>query len=82
MEESGFEDVVERSFYWPTSPWAKGQYYRDIAMIAQEDALSSLEALSLKVIGSIGWSAEEIRNFLIDVRRDIKDISIHCFIPM
>jgi hypothetical protein len=26
LEEIGFEDVLEKRFFWPTSPWAKGKY--------------------------------------------------------
>jgi hypothetical protein len=30
----------------------------------------------------MGWSAEEVRAFLVDVRKDIKDTSMHCYCPM
>jgi hypothetical protein len=82
MEEIGFEDVVEKSFSWPTSAWAKGKYFKDLAMYFQEDTLSGLEALSLKVIGILGWSVEEIQILLADVRNDVRNTSIHAFLPM
>jgi hypothetical protein len=82
MEDIGFEDVVEKSFYWPLSPWAKGSYYKNISVLVQENALVGIEAMSLKVIGSLGWSAEEIQVLLADVRNDIKNTSIHCFALM
>jgi hypothetical protein len=82
MEKIGFKDVVEKSFYWPTSQWARGEYFKDIAMLHQENTLRGLEALSLKVMGSIGWSAEEVQVFLTDVRSDVKNTSIHAFLPM
>lgn len=50
MEEIGFEDVIEKSFYWPTSLWARGKYFNDIVMLCQETILRGLEALSLKVM--------------------------------
>ncbi|KAK0636120.1 S-adenosyl-L-methionine-dependent methyltransferase [Bombardia bombarda] len=82
LEEAGFEDVVERHYYWPLNPWAKGRYYKTIGTFATEDLLNGLEGLSLKVIGALGWSADEIRDFLVDVRRDIKDPSLHAYMRM
>jgi hypothetical protein len=82
MEDVGFEDVVEKSFYWPTSAWAKGPYYKEVALYWQEDLLQGLEGISLKAMGSVGWSVEEIQAFLPGVRDDIKSTAIHAFLPM
>jgi methyltransferase family protein len=82
MEEVGLVDIVEKTFYWPTSVWAKGQYFKDVAMFFQEDLLNALEGVSLKVMGLMGWSVEEILVFLTSVREDIKDTSIHAYLPM
>jgi hypothetical protein len=76
MEEVGFEDVVEKDFYWPTSPWAKGKYYKQIAALFQADMLNGLEGVSLKVLGVLGWSADEIRAFIVRVGKDLQDTSI------
>lgn len=54
MEDVGFEDVVEKSFYWLTSTWAKGLYYKEVALYWQKDLLYRLEGISLKAIGSVG----------------------------
>jgi hypothetical protein len=82
MEEVGFEDVVEKSFYWPTSPWAKGKYYKEVAALFQADMLNGLEGMSLKVIGQLGWTADKIRDFLVGVRKDLQDTSVTCYVPM
>jgi len=76
MEEVGFEDVVEKSFYWPTNSWAKGRYYKDIAAVFQADMLSGLEGASLKIIGALGWTPDEIRAFIVGVGKDLQDTSI------
>ncbi|KAK3328064.1 S-adenosyl-L-methionine-dependent methyltransferase [Cercophora scortea] len=80
LEEAGFEDVVERRLYYPTSPWPKGKYYKTIAAYFQEDLLIGLDALSLKVMGALGMSPDEIREFLVDVRKDLHDTSIHGYL--
>lgn len=82
MEEVGLEDIVEKTFYWPTSVWAKGPYFKNVATYFQEDLLNALEGVSLKVMGIMGWSVEEILVFLAGVREDIKDTSIHAYLPM
>jgi hypothetical protein len=65
-------------------PWtnAKGQYYKQISIYAQADFLNGLEGMSLKVMGSMGWSAEQVQAFLVGVKKDVKDTSIHCYCPM
>lgn len=82
MEEIGFEDVNEKTFYWPINPWAKGKYFKQIALYAQADFLNGLEGMSLKVMGSMGWPAEDVQKYLIGVRKDVKDTAIHCYCPM
>lgn len=82
MEDLGFENVVEKTYYLPTNPWAKGRYYKDIAVLWNEDMTSGLEGISLKVLGNLGWSVDEIRVFLAAVRDDFKNPNIHCYTPM
>ena len=66
MEEIGFEDVVEEKFYWPCGTWAKGRYFKQIGAIVRQNLLNGVEEMSLKVIGSLGWTAEEIREFVVE----------------
>lgn len=82
MRQIGFEDVVERRFYWPLSPWAKGKYYKDIAILAQQDALHAVGGISLKVIGALGWSVEEIKAFIPLVKEEIMNRGIHAYVPV
>lgn len=82
MEETGFEDVVEKRFFWPTSPWAKGEYYKAIAAYFPADLLKGAEGLSLKVLKALDWTAEEVQAFVPGVKRDLKDTSIHAYFPM
>jgi hypothetical protein len=83
MREIGFEDVVERDFYWPTSTWAKGEHLKQVASYFQADMLNGLEGLSLKILTRfMGWSADEVKAFLVGVKRDMKDRSIHAYLSM
>ena len=82
FEEIGFEDIVERRFFWPLSPWAKGDYYKTVASFFQEDMLRGVEGISLKVLGYLGWSATEMQDFLAKVKADMRDTSVHAYINM
>lgn len=82
LEETGFEDVVEKNFYWPTNGWARGKYFKQVAAFFQQDILNGIEGMSLKVIGQLGWTAEEIREFLVGVKRDIQNPSITSYVTV
>ena len=82
LEEIGFEDVVEKRFYFPMNAWPKGDYFKQLSLYCQADLLRGLEAMSLRTIGAMGWSAEDIREFLPGVRRYIHDTSIHAYLPL
>jgi SAM-dependent methyltransferase len=82
MEELGFENVVEKFYYWPTSQWAKGKYFKEVAMYWQEDLLQGIEGMSLKVMTLLGWKADDIREFLVKVKEDVKNKDIHAYLSI
>lgn len=74
--------MVEKTFYWPTSPWAKGEHYKKLSKYVQENYITGIEGMSLRAIGQLGWSADEIKDFLVGVREDFLNTSIHAYMPM
>ncbi|KAH8882141.1 S-adenosyl-L-methionine-dependent methyltransferase [Thozetella sp. PMI_491] len=82
MEEVGFEDVVERNFYWPTNQWAKGKYYKSLAALFQEDMSTGLESISLRLFSLLGWDVPKIKDFLEKVWADFKDPKIRCYLEI
>lgn len=83
MREIGFEDVEEKTFYWPTRPWPKDKHLKQLSLYVQEDVLSGLEGISMKILtGQLGWLAEEVQVFLSAVRKDLKDRSIRAYTSM
>lgn len=82
MEEIGFEDVVERHFYWPMNTWPKGDYFKLVARYCQADFLRGIEGISLKVMQMMGWTPDEIRPFLEKVKEDVRNPAIHAYLPM
>ncbi|GAP83985.2 putative methyltransferase domain-containing protein [Rosellinia necatrix] len=82
FEEAGFENIVERRFYWPTSPWAKGKYFKTVAMYFQEDMISGLEAISMKVLQATGMTSDEILAFCEEVKADFRDTNLHAYLKV
>lgn len=82
MEEIGFEDVVEEKFFWPNNTWAKGKYFKEIGALVCKDFLNGVEGISLKVLGHLGWTAEEVRDLVGEVRKDFEDTNIHAYLRL
>jgi hypothetical protein len=50
---------------------------------AHEATASSLSGLSIAIFThGLGWSAEELEVFLVEVRKDLKNSKIHSYWPM
>jgi hypothetical protein len=82
FEEIGLEEVVEKEYYWPFNAWAKEDYYKHLSVYTQAIFLNGLEGMSLKILGSMGWSADEIKELLVEVRSDTKNTAVYCYSPM
>lgn len=83
FKEIGFEDIQEKTFYWPTNQWPKGEYFKTISTYFQRDLLDGLEGFSMKLFTKIlGWSKEKVQVFLVDVRNDLKNPFIHAYAQM
>lgn len=80
MRELGFEDVVEIKEQLPLNPWAKGRRVKYLSLWLQHDMLQGIEAISMAMFTRVlGWDADDLKVFLEDVKRDMKDMSIHSY---
>lgn len=74
--------MVEKKFFWPTSPWAKGEYYKQISAYVGADFGGGIEGISLKVLGQLDWDVDKIKEFCVRVRKDIHDTNVHAYMDM
>ncbi|KAL2760018.1 hypothetical protein ACRALDRAFT_1079087 [Sodiomyces alcalophilus JCM 7366] len=80
LVEAGFVNVTEAVYKWPINPWAKHPKYKEMGMWNLENVVGGLSGLSLALFTRVlGWTVEELELFLVDVRRDMKDTSIHAY---
>lgn len=82
FEEVGFENVVERRFYWPIGPWAKGDYYKNLSMYFIEDVKKGMEPITMKLFPKLGWTKDEIQVMVAKVRNDMLRADIHAYLDM
>lgn len=81
--EAGFEAVVERRYQWPMNTWPKGKKNKILGLWTLTNGLDGLNAVSMAMMTRVlGMSPEAVELMLVDVRRDMKDKSIHSYYPM
>ncbi|KAH6636831.1 S-adenosyl-L-methionine-dependent methyltransferase [Chaetomium tenue] len=81
--DAGFQDVVQTEYKWPINTWAKDNKHKEIGAWSSENILSGIQGVSIMLFTNIlGWSATEVETFLVGVRKDLKDRSIHAYWPM
>lgn len=82
FQEAGFENVTEKVFKMPTSPWAKDQRLRLVGAFEQENLIKNLDGISMRVFQKgLGWGVDETSVFLAGVKRDIMNRRHHSYYP-
>ncbi|KXH44085.1 hypothetical protein CSIM01_04389 [Colletotrichum simmondsii] len=83
MKEVGFVDMTMHVDKWPTNPWARQRKYKELGMWNNENMTSGVEGFTMAAFTRAHeWKREEVQVFLIDVRKDLKDRSIHAYWPV
>ncbi|KAL7273999.1 hypothetical protein RUND412_003115 [Rhizina undulata] len=78
LKEAGFVDVQEVVYKLPLNPWPSDPYLKDCARWYNLGLTEGLEGLCLGPFTRvIGWSAEDVRNMLIPVLKDISNKHLH-----
>lgn len=67
---------------WKQSRLLRGTN-RDEGMWNYENIAGGLYGVSVALFTrALGWTAEELEVFLVDVRKELKDTKIHSYFPM
>jgi hypothetical protein len=82
LKNAGFINVQERVFKIPIGPWPKNQTLKTVGLYGRMMIYDGLEANSLRAFTKgLGWSVEQVQVFLIEVRKALMDVSVHCYLP-
>ncbi|RDW77001.1 hypothetical protein BP6252_05054 [Coleophoma cylindrospora] len=83
LEEAGFVDIVEKQMAWPIGSWAKGEKMKAIGAWCKEDVLLGLPAWSMAALTrGLGMEASEVEKLLNEVRSELREGGLHCYVPM
>ncbi|KAF6835099.1 methyltransferase domain-containing protein [Colletotrichum plurivorum] len=83
LEEAGFVDVTIVPFKWPVGPWPKDPYYKELGEWTLANVIEGLEGWSMAALTrALGWTSAEVQVLLAEVRRDMKDPSVHHYTPL
>ncbi|KAI9744019.1 MAG: hypothetical protein M1818_002753 [Claussenomyces sp. TS43310] len=82
LREAGFINISRRVMKIPEGPWARGQSQKLTGLFWRTILLEGVEGIALKPLEKgLHWSREEIEVFLVDVRKQLMDPSIHTYWP-
>ncbi|OLN87588.1 Trans-aconitate 2-methyltransferase 10 [Colletotrichum chlorophyti] len=80
MAKAGFIDIHEQSFKWPSNPWASDKKHKELGYWNLDNAIAGLEGFMLAPLTRVlNWSPEEVTVLAMEVRREMKDPSIHSY---
>ncbi|RKK77208.1 hypothetical protein BFJ69_g6459 [Fusarium oxysporum] len=83
MQEVGFVDVVDKRFKWPTNPWPRDKKHKELGTWNHYNSSNALESLTMASFSRAhGWSRDEVIMFLVDVRKDLNNPSVHAYNPI
>ncbi|KAE9980708.1 hypothetical protein BLS_008415 [Venturia inaequalis] len=83
MLDAGFVDVVEVQYIWPQNTWPKDKKLKELGRWHLANALDGLEGFSMALCTRAhGMTTDEVQLLMMDVRKDMKDKSIHAYWPM
>lgn len=80
ISDAGFQNVTQKKFVIPASPWAKGREEKVLGAWQMKSNLAGLGPLTMWVFTKgLDWKPEDVEAFMTDVRKDMTDRSIHAF---
>ncbi|KAH6876405.1 S-adenosyl-L-methionine-dependent methyltransferase [Thelonectria olida] len=83
MTNAGFINVTEVIYKWPTNRWPADLHYKTLGYWCKSNITDGLSGLSMALFTrALGWSQEEVEVFLVNVRRDMNNKSIHAYWPI
>ncbi|KAI3394087.1 hypothetical protein diail_3211 [Diaporthe ilicicola] len=83
LRDAGYDDVTEARHKLPIGRWARDRKQRQkgiwfLRMILLE-GLSAVAKRPLTL--GLGWKAEQVEMFLVDVRKSLNDTGVHAYFP-
>lgn len=83
LQETGFEDVVQKTYQVPVGAWSNDPVYKKIGLFNLSFMDESLEGFALFLLREImGWSYERVQVFVMEMRTAIRNSRIRPYYLM
>ncbi|KNB16444.1 hypothetical protein FOXG_14305 [Fusarium oxysporum f. sp. lycopersici 4287] len=83
LADAGFVDIVETMYKWPSNGWPRDPKFKEMGLWNYENLGNGASGLSMALFTrALGWTAEEVEVFLVDVRKDMRNHAIHGWWPI
>lgn len=83
LEKHGFQSIEEAHTKFPIGPWPRGKREKTMGRLFQKDIADNLLGLSVKILtNGLGWSTEEVTEFIPKAKSDLYDPHVHSYFPI
>ncbi|EQB45302.1 hypothetical protein CGLO_15852 [Colletotrichum gloeosporioides Cg-14] len=83
LQNAGFVDVKIHVHKWPTNTWPRDPKYKELGMWANDNFNDGFESFAMAPLTRAhNWKRAEVQILLMQVRKDLKNRSIHAYWPM
>ncbi|KAI3395543.1 hypothetical protein diail_1205 [Diaporthe ilicicola] len=83
LEKVGFESITETKYGAPTNACYPGKKLQKIGNMMTQNWNTIIEPLTLSIfIDGLGWSADDVKKLLLNVKREIPDTRYHSFMTL
>lgn len=83
LEKVGFENITVTKYGAPTNACYPGKKLQKIGAMMTKNWNAIIEPLTLSVfIDGLGWSADDVKKFVLSVKREIPDTRYHSFMTL
>ena len=81
MEAAGYIDVTEHNYKIPLSAWPKDPRMKKVGEWYGQNWQQGLPGFSYMLFGreGCGWSREEIEQMMVEVKKALKQKSVHAY---
>jgi hypothetical protein len=77
---SGYTEVVEKRFPWPLGAWPSDERLKEIGRWNVRNWEEGIEGWVLAIFTRVlGWSYQEVQDFLAEVKRKVRDRTLHYY---
>lgn len=80
--DAGYVDVQVIPHARPMNTWPRDKKHKEIGIWQYENFMTGLEGFTMAACTRLlGWSEAQVQVYLVGVRKDMKDTSIHSYLP-